>query len=212
MENAKWKYHYLYKTTNLVNETYYIGIHSTSNLSDGYLGSGQHLRRSIKKYGRQNFRVEILEWFDDRKSLSDREREVVNQTLVDDPMCMNHGLGGHGGFKSEENRKKFLEAGTAALRMKYQTDPEFREHMRGVLRRAARHGHEMGAYRYDNFRGKRHSDETKRKIGLSSSISQRGERNSQFGTCWITDGVNNKKIKRTELSLYDDRGWRLGRI
>ena len=29
------KYHYLYKITNLVNNKYYYGIHSTDNLEDG---------------------------------------------------------------------------------------------------------------------------------------------------------------------------------
>ena len=49
--NEKKKFHFIYKTTNLINSKYYIGMHSTSNLKDGYLGSGKYLRSSIKKYG-----------------------------------------------------------------------------------------------------------------------------------------------------------------
>jgi hypothetical protein len=37
--------------------------------------------------------------------------------------------------------------------------------------------------------------EVKAKIGSKNSLSQRGERNSQYGTIWITDGKTNKKIQ-----------------
>jgi hypothetical protein len=35
-----------------------------------------------------------------------------------------------------------------------------------------------------------------------------GEKNSQFGTRWITNGIENKKIKKD--SIIPD-GWKLGR-
>lgn len=31
------KYHYIYKTTCLITNRYYIGMHSTDNLEDGYI-------------------------------------------------------------------------------------------------------------------------------------------------------------------------------
>ena len=44
--------------------------------------------------------------------------------------------------------------------------------------------------------GKKHKEETKRKIGDINSIKQLGEKNSQFGSFWITNGIENKKIKK----------------
>jgi len=53
MSKNKIKYHFLYKTTNLINNKYYYGMHSTYKLDDGYLGSGNRLRYSIRKYGKE---------------------------------------------------------------------------------------------------------------------------------------------------------------
>ena len=36
----------------------------------------------------------------------------------------------------------------------------------------------------------------------------KGESNSQYGTCWITDEIKNKKINKADLI---PEGWRLGR-
>ncbi len=57
--NKLKKYHFIYKTTNLINGKFYIGMHSTSNLKDGYLGSGKRLWFSIKYHGRENHIIEI---------------------------------------------------------------------------------------------------------------------------------------------------------
>jgi len=82
-------------------------MHSTNNLDDGYIGSGTVLAKSIRKYGKENFVKEILEYFTDRDSLRKREGEIVNEDFVNDKMCMNVRLGGEkGNFgTSMPNRK-----------------------------------------------------------------------------------------------------------
>ena len=47
--------------------------------------------------------------------------------------------------------------------------------------------------------GKKHSQETKYLIGLKNSIAQKGEKNSQFGTIWITNGIKPIKIKKDDV-------------
>ena len=103
MERAdQRKYHIIYKTTCLITGKWYIGMHSTNDLNDGYLGSGQRLWKSINKYGKQNHKCEILEFLPSRKDLILRESQIVTPELKKDPLCMNianGGVGLHPGFK-----------------------------------------------------------------------------------------------------------------
>jgi len=63
------------------------------------------------------------------------------------------------------------------------------------------------------FSGRKITDETKRKIGEKNSIQQKGNKNSQFNTCWIYNlNINkNKKIKKCELDEWIFNGWTKGR-
>lgn len=45
-------YYTIYKTINKINGKFYIGAHATSNINDGYLGSGTSLLHAMKKYGK----------------------------------------------------------------------------------------------------------------------------------------------------------------
>ncbi len=77
------KKHYLvYKITNLLNGKIYIGIHSTDNIDDGYMGSGKHLKRAQKKYGIENFKKEILFDFDKHDEMLEMEAKIVNEEFV----------------------------------------------------------------------------------------------------------------------------------
>lgn len=105
-------YHFIYKTTCSITGKFYIGMHSTSDMDDGYLGSGLHLKRSIKKYGREVHHREILEHCSTRESLALRERVLVDSVLEEE-QCMNIKRGGEGGghFWSKEQQLKAAKAG-----------------------------------------------------------------------------------------------------
>lgn len=63
------------------------------------------------------------------------------------------------------------------------------------------------------WKGKKHKQETKYKVKktLKEINHQQGEKNSQFGTCWIHNNQENKKIKKDELQQWLNDGWIKGR-
>lgn len=225
MARKQKKIHYLYKTTCVVTGRWYIGMHSTHTLDDGYLGSGKRLRYSIRKYGEENHVKEILEFFENRELLVEAEIKAITDDMIKDPMCMNlteGGSGGHGArFLSKEQLKKGREEADKKLREKYG------DNFRAII---AKNYHdnlteeekvkrsdkiklrlqEVG-FNHNTFQGKTHSEETKKKISESNKGQGKGSANSQFGTCWITNGEEVKKIKKENLESYLDKGWRKGR-
>ena len=94
----KRKFHFIYKTICLVTGKYYVGMHSTDDKDDGYLGSGLRLRRSVKKYGAERHVRKILEdcSVQGRKHLYERETFHMNSERLNDPLCMNLATGGKG--------------------------------------------------------------------------------------------------------------------
>lgn len=206
----KRKYHYIYKITCKITNRFYIGMHSTDDLDDGYFGSGKRLWFSINYHGKENHVKEILEFLPSRQSLKEREKEIVNKELIGEALCMNLQEGGGGGFISEEHMKKCTKAGGKGLIEKMNTDENFKIKILNTLSDARKKAHPYGK-KYDNFKNKNHSDETKQKISESLKGKGVGETNSQHGTCWITmDGLN-KKIKKQELDLFISNGWVKGR-
>jgi len=64
------------------------------------------------------------------------------------------------------------------------------------------------------YKGNKHTKESinKLKETFKKNHHQQGEKNSQYGTCWITKNKENKKIKKEELEYYISLGWNKGRF
>lgn len=87
----------VYKTTNSINGKFYIGKHQTNDPYDSYLGSGVLLRAAIDKYGRENFKKEVLFIFNTEEEMNFKEIELASEEIVSNPMSYNIGVGGEGG-------------------------------------------------------------------------------------------------------------------
>ena len=213
MSRKNHKIHCIYKTTCNVTGKYYIGMHSTSDEDDNYLGSGKRLRYSIKKYGSENHTREILEYFDNREKLIEKEKEIVCVELLKDDLCMNLCIGGQGGrgFTSEEQRLNAIKS-NAKQKQLSETDIEWvkrrSKKISNVLLEAYTTGKRTKKY-FHNWNNLKHSDDTKKLMSEKKQGKYLGYNNSQYGTCWITNGLENKKIKK---DVETPEGWYRGRV
>lgn len=211
------KHHVIYKTTCLVTSKYYIGMHSTDDLADGYIGSGKRLWQSLRKHGIEQHHCEVLEHLPSREALRVREAELVDSLLLEDKLCMNIALGGHGSWdhvnlpiwqgKSNRKRSDVQRKVSAIHHARLKHDEQYADQFKqcvsvGLRQRFAAHPH--------NWVGKTHSDEVKK---LLSEQAKARTANSSTGNPWVyhEDLKQSKKVKADQLESYLQQGWLKGR-
>jgi group I intron endonuclease len=96
----------IYKVTNLLNNMIYVG-QDTKN-RDSYYGSGLLIKRAITKYGKENFKREILEYCSTKEELNNREVFWIRELKAKEigyNIC-----GGGQGQNTDEVKQKFSES------------------------------------------------------------------------------------------------------
>ena len=185
-------------------------MHSTSNLKDGYIGSGTHLKYAIRKYGIDNFKIEILEWCDNRDELIKRERKIITEVYINDINCYNLKPGGEGGFNNKEHQFKCSQAAGLKHSERMKNDESYRLNYSKKISAANKRRIARGETSfYCDWTGKKHKEESIQKMKESKRGHGIGKQNSQYGLKWITDGNTNQKIKKDEPL---PEKWKHGRI
>jgi hypothetical protein len=217
MARKKANIHYIYKTVCLITGRYYIGMHSTNNIDDGYMGSGKRLRRSIRKYGKDSHIKEILEFFENRELLIEAEKKSITPEMITDINCMNLKGGGEGGYISEEQQRHRSKCAGLANSEKRKQNKEFDIEYRKKISDKIKKLHSEGIYDTVirigfNFNNKYHTLDTKNKMSEVKKGKYDGIKNPSYGTCWVTKNGINKKIKKEDYKDYLNNGWMKGRI
>jgi hypothetical protein len=182
-------------------------MHSTFDVKDDYLGSGSYLWNSIKKYGIENHTRDILEFLPTREALKNREREIVNEKFLDNPLCMNLRLGGEGGWTGEDLKKSHQKQ-----RWLSENDPEWKQRKSEKVSKSNAEQFENGIRTFvPSWIGKSPSQSHKDSIGKANSVSQKGEKNSQFGKVWITKENESVRVDKKDIETFLQNGWRKGR-
>ena len=97
--------YFIYLTTNLITGEQYIGQHKGKR-NDSYLGSGVILAKAIKKYGKENFKREILCFCSSQEELDKKEKEYIAFfDAVNNPNFYNLSAGGQKGDGWEAYRR-----------------------------------------------------------------------------------------------------------
>ena len=196
----------VYKITNNINEKIYIGKHQTKDLNDNYMGSGKHLKYAIEKYRIENFKKEILFQFDNEADMNAKEAELVTEEFCLREDTYNLCPGGHGGWGYVNTSGLRTIGHTEETNVKRSTTLKGKKPSENVIFGIKR-AHSEGKYKYDNMAGKNITEQHKEKISIANT-KMTGNKNSQFGTIWITNGQENKKI-RQETEIPED--WYRGR-
>ena len=191
-------YHYFYKITNNINNHFYYGVHNTSNLNDGYMGSGTRLQYAYKKYGIENFTKEILKFFDTKEDAFAYEAEIVTEDLIMTDECYNLSVGGKGGFIPNINEFHKEYAIKNKVCVKYKNSKEFflidkKDYDPNI---------------YDtNWTDRHHTEESKEKI--RKSLIPENSKNTHI---WVNDNKGTVKyLNKNKLEEYLNNGWSLGR-
>lgn len=220
IQASRRKYHYIYKTTCLVNGKYYIGMHSTENLDDGYLGSGTLLQRSIRKYGIQNFKLEILEHYFTRQDLAAREKELVNEECLKDEMCMNLAIGGDGSFhhlnsNSEIQRKKNAKAQITLAKLYKDKNSDWSKNRKSKIVDTLKNNYATGLTIPTGWSKsateKSNSPEAraKRIETFRANGYQQGIKNAMYNKRWINNGTENFLVNLAEIEEKLALGFKL---
>lgn len=174
----------VYKTTNLLNGKFYIGVHNGEN--EKYLGSGRLLRCAIKKYGVENFIRETLMEFNNAIDAYDYEKTLITDDLIRSSDCYNIGPGGHGGDKFSYLTVCQQQQIVDTLRI-VNTNRKYSPEMRillkeSALKRCAKYPHTI-----PNNKGRKHTGKALQNIR---------ENNKSKDSCFISNGIIELKIPK----------------
>ena len=167
---AEKQYHIIYRTVNTLTGKEYIGVHSTNDLDDGYIGTGKYIGRAIKKYGKDIFERQILSFHKDRSAALQRERALVNRKYLNETHTYNIRIGGEGGFAAGKHHPHYGKPRSEATKRKIGEKSRGRIASPETLHRlsVATSGRNNPMYgkrgKNSPLYGRKHSDESKRKM------------------------------------------------
>jgi len=159
---AHKKFHFVYQTKNLINGKTYVGVHSTNNINDGYIGNGIKTQNDTKysktafsaavsKYGISNFKREILAFYDSFDDAYKEEEFIVCQSWVERSDNYNTSLGGRFAVMSSAGKER------VSKRMRENNPMKNKETAMRVGRTVSK-----------KLKGRKFSDESKQKMSKAS--------------------------------------------
>lgn len=182
-------YGFIYITTNLINGKKYIG--QKKGYSESYLGSGKILKSAIKKYGRENFKRQIIDYASTKEELNFKEDYYIHKYNAH---RSNNFYNISSSYtpnvwedKTEEEKQALIETIRIAHLTGVYQSKEFREKISQVTS-----GDKNGMF------GRHHSNESKKKMSENSKGMTSGDKNGMFGKT----GAN--AINGVHVFMYKD--------
>ena len=202
----------VYKITNIINNKIYIGKHSTINLNDSYMGSGDAIKLAIKKYGRDNFTKEILFEYDNERDAYSKEHDLVDLNFIKRLDTYNKIEGGNGwafGRKHTTYSKEKISKSHKGRKHTIQSKKNMSIGRKNIIL-SKTHKQNIS----NSMKNRKFSDEHKNKISKSKtgilfsdehkknlSLCKTGTRNYQFVGWWIVPWGKFESSKKSATKL-----------
>lgn len=169
---------YFYKTTNIINGKFYYGSGQKVN----YLGSGRDLIKAIKKYGKNNFIMEKLKFFNSRKEAFEFEERFLKLYKIKDHRdsynLSNYGNGGNRIDYYGKNSKKYRENSRNSITLWNMSDLSKKINKERLLKNNPMNNpisKNKASLALENWKkengypmqGKNHSEESRKKISVT---------------------------------------------
>lgn len=224
---------YVYKITFVDQPYWYWGWHKEKKYDEYYMGSPKTNKKYWDMYEPIKEIVEVFDYSEEGELLAKSFEMSLIRPDLNNPLCLNAGCGGAFSSKSisdglkekwkeEEYRERVSQSLSKTLKEKWK-EKEFRE---PLVERLVEYNKER--WKDGSFRKKMIPFlDSGRHKGLEATLSpqsrakriesfqkighQQGEKNSQFGKMWITDGTKygSKRINRGDPI---PEGYRPGRV
>lgn len=206
-------YYYIYKTTNLINGKYYIGAHQSKSLEDEYLGSGTALRKAIRKYGRENFKREILFTCNSKKEMFEKEAEVVDANFIKKKDTYNLREGGQGGIETKYRKKgvqtqKLKSIGIFsknAIAKRNAINKQNKSGIYNITKEKRLQIQKASVITCKNLQVGIFSKESRSKAAKANKALFTGGK-------FLNNGITSKRAKKEEIDSLLSQGWTLGRL
>lgn len=184
-------YHTVYLITNHVNGKIYVGVHSTFNLEDGYMGSSKLVDKAIIKYGQSNFTKQILHFAYDRDHAYDIEAQIVDSYFVHRKDTYNMHVGGT--TKYLLNGTKTCKSGSTYKNIYGE------ERSKEILSKRKNTKIKNG----NVLQGQKYPDHMKKNLS---------EYRKSYKMMYNLDLLISKHVKHEDIESYLLLGWILGRV
>lgn len=187
-------YGYIYKTTNLLNNKFYIGQKKSDRfLAEDYLGSGRRLRAAIDKYGAESFFTELIDTAESKYELDQKELYWIDFLDARNPdIAYNIAKGGDGGDTGHSYK---------GMPGRIQSEAE-RQKRSESLKKAYREGRHLTIL----------SDESRSIMSQKAKSRKKSKDFTTAGRKAINNGIINKLVFEHELEKYLQEGWIQGKI
>ena len=187
------KYNYIYKLTNQITGNTYYGINSTDFLDDGCVNISDPLLTCLfDKYGIRSFTKEIIKMFDTRAELVEYYSENITHTKYDDEIyCTEFFVNTNQLLVKDKDGNLFL------------VDENDERLKNKVLKQVK------------TYKRRKQTEDTcnKRSETMKRNGNHKGEKNPQYGKCWIykPETFESIRIDKSEIERYLSNGWVKGR-